>query len=230
MVSECVVCMLSNPEFWAWTDCTVGKSPGHQACVCWTCMVRVVDGKGTSAKCPWCRAAITTIQKVTRELIEAGASSQDALESVHVSAQPVSLRRRGRPPRPNVVRDVVLDDFCMDCGMAVHFPMDICHMCFAAWRHGRELQGHEFSGAACWSCGARIGSTTTCRGCYAYRREQTIRFPVHFAGVLALRAGLSRLRAADTPTWATWAEQLGAALIQSVELRVGNTVIFRDRE
>ena len=170
----CVVC-LECPEFWAWTDCTVGLSAVHKACVCWPCMVKVVEGKREHSKCPWCRAPVTTIQKVTRALLEAGASTQDALESMHVA-------RLRRQVHEEVQRrhEVVPEHVCMTCGTAVYFRNDVCGPCWLRWVHDREQRGERLRQppGLCTSCGFSVGLSASCHLCHVYRWGERQRVPL----------------------------------------------------
>lgn len=85
MVSDtCAVCLdaLSTVKHVAASNCSKPYKPGgHQPVICWTCMLEVIK---TNSTCPLCRGTLTTLHKFTLELLDANASTQDALESVHV--------------------------------------------------------------------------------------------------------------------------------------------------
>ena len=171
---HCVVCM-ESPAFWAWSDCTVGATPVHKACVCWPCMVKVVDG-GKTSSCPWCRGLMTTIQKVTGEMIQANVSTQDALESMKVgkTTPPAEFRVL----RMNFSETVLPHHFCYDCGEAVFFQRDRCVPCFARWRREREVTGllPPQSQRECSECGRSVrGLTSSCMECFAYRTRENLR-------------------------------------------------------
>jgi len=166
---HCVVCM-ELPEFWAWSDCTVGATPVHKACVCWPCMVKVVEGGKTT--CPWCRGLMTTIQK-------ANAATQDAavVDSMRVVKTTTTSRSVSR--RSGSFAETVLPHhFCNDCGEAVFFQGDRCVACFARWRREREVTGllPPQSQRECGECGRSVrGVTSSCNECFAYRTRENLR-------------------------------------------------------
>ena len=225
----CVVCM-EVPKFWAWSDCTVGSTPVHKACVCWPCMVQVVEGKKEQAKCPWCRGSMTTVQKVTSALIEAGASTQDALESIQVATPRLSSSRRlciDCRARGIAQCDACLQrgrwtplHLCMDCGIGVYFRRDRCPPCQARWRHGRVITGQLSSPSQgpCLDCGCSMGTGGSCTQCYAHRTRERISAQSTRAGEAAQEQGLMR-----------WADRLAGALVATVTVDGHLSLRARDR-
>jgi hypothetical protein len=221
----CVVCM-ECPDFWAWSDCTVGVTPVHKACVCWPCMVKVAEGKRDKSTCPWCRAPVTTIQKVTRALLEAGASTQDALESMHV-ATPC----RGVFAQPEVVQ-LPPQHVCMDCGMAVYFRNDVCGPCFIRWRHDQELRGERLRQlqGLCTSCELSVGLSASCHSCHVYRWGERIRPAPRLSLrerdlMLTLAARSMETESESTGQrddyalrWSRWGIEVGASVVRETQV------------
>ena len=125
---------------------------------------------------------MTTVQKVTSALIEAGASTQDALESMHV-ARPACLDRV-RGPQP----------MCMSCGRWVYFRQDRCPPCQARWRHARVITGQlpSPSQGPCPDCGIPVGTGGSCSRCYAHRTRERISAQSTRAGEAVPEQGMLR--------------------------------------
>jgi hypothetical protein len=217
------------PEFWAWSDCTVGLSPVHKACVCWPCMVKVVEGKRDKSTCPWCRAPVTTIQKVTPALIDAGASTQDALESMHVATP-----WRGAFAQPEVVQ-LPPQHVCMTCGTAVYFHNDVCYPCFLRWRHDQEQRGERLRQpqGLCTSCGFSVGLSASCTVCHVYRHGERHRAPPRGLRLSlqerdfmlsfvarSMEDGHERAGQRGEPglRWSRWGSEVGATLVRQTQV------------